>query len=389
MLAEIRDIAIVLLFAKGFGSLLERMGVSKSVGEILAGLFVSYFIVSISQSSAINVVADIGLLFIVLITLMSIDINSINKNVEKYVFSQIITVSIGIFIIASIFTFIGINPSFSLILLAGLIGSSTTIASRSLTHLDALNTEEAKNILSLQVVNTVVELLLFSLVVNFLSTGIVEINILIKLVLILVGIFTIASRYGTYVINFILRILQRFKMEEVLLAFTILLAFTLGAFTETLGLTSLIGVMLVGILFSKSAESFLLSTKIKELGESFFIPIFFASLGFSASIFIDYKNFLLLFFGLLIFRFIIYYIPQRIIGFSHRESVKIASSFISMSSYSLVILGLAFKKSFFDQEIYSLFTLSYVLINTISPLLITFSFKFFPTRPRRKIKIKV
>jgi Kef-type K+ transport system membrane component KefB len=387
MLTEIRDIALVLLFAKGFGSILERIGISKSVGEILAGLFVSYFVVSVSQSSAINVVADLGLLFLVLITLMSMDISTLNKNIEKYVFSQIITAGLGIFIIASFFSFLGINTSLSLILLASLIGSSTAIALRSLTNLDALNTEDAKNILSLQVVNSVVELLLFSIVVNFLSTGTFDINILIKLVLILIGIFTIASRYGTYVINFILRILQKFKMEEVLLAFTILLAFTLGAFTETLGLTSLIGAMLVGILFSKSAASSLLSSKIKELGESFFIPIFFASLGFSASFFIDYKKFLLLFFGLLAFRFVTYYLPQRIIGFSHRESVKIASGFISMSSYCLVILGLALKKGIFGQEVYSLFALSYVLINTISPLLIKLSFKLLPSRPKR-IRIK-
>jgi Kef-type K+ transport system membrane component KefB len=177
-------------------------------------------------------------------------------------------------------------------------------------------------------------------------------------------------------------------MEEVLLAFTILLVFTLGAFTETLGLTSLIGVMLVGILFSKSTASSLLSSKIKELGESFFIPIFFASLGFSVSIFIDYEKFLLLFFGLLAFRFIIYYLPQRIIGFSHRESVKIASGFITMSSYSLVILGLTMKKGLFSTEVYSLFAISYVLINTISPLLMILSFKLFPSRPRRNIKIK-
>ncbi|MEM7826862.1 MAG: cation:proton antiporter [Candidatus Aenigmatarchaeota archaeon] len=382
MLIELWDIAIVLLGAKIGGAIFTKLRQPSSIGEILAGLFISYFITTISESLAVQVIANLGLIFLILLTVMSVDFGQAEKNIEKFIYSHII-----IILLTSIILF-GIMKENTIIFLACIIGSSTSIALRSLISIDAINSKEGQTILGMQLINTVVEVILISLAMNIIATKSFNPEIAVKLALMMVGTFVVTSRVGYKMINFIFNNIQRFKMEEVLLAFTIIFAFAAAAFTEKIGLTSLIGIMLMGILVSRTQQALVISTKVRELSESFFTPVFFASLGFGATFLVDLNLLLIIFFSLLALRLVMFILPVRLVGYSSTEAVRIGSGFLPMSGYGLMLFGLGVKNLIFDQELYSVFVISFILMNMISPLLIKLSFKIRPIKRRVIIRHK-
>lgn len=375
MFSGIWDVAIILLFAKGIGSFFTKLKLPSSVGEILAGVILFMLIPEIARSQAVGILSELGITFSILLTMLAIDFSILEKSTEKFTLVQITSAIIGLIAISSAFYFLGIDLILAIIFLACIIGSSTSIALRSLLAIDALKSKEGQSILGLQIINSMVEIILVSIAISTIYTKRIDFDLFAKLTFILIGIFVVSSRVGTRIINSLFSIIQKVKLEEILLASTILLALLMGAFTEKLGITSFVGVMLIGILVSKTPQSTIIGNKIKELGESFFIPIFFASLGFGANLLVDYTTFLILFSLIFLLRFFMFLIPLRIFNFSTEESLKITSGFIPLSGYGLIVLSIATKANLFSSNIYSLFLACYILINLISPLLINFLFK--------------
>lgn len=375
MISGLWSVAIILLFAKSIGSLFTKLKLPSSVGEILSGVLLFMLIPGIAESQAIGILAELGITFSILLTMLAIDFSILERSVEKFSLVQITSASIGLLTILIAFNLLNIGITPAVIFLACIIGSSTVIALRSLLSIDALNSKEGQSILGLQIINSMVEIILVSIAISTIYTKKIDFDLVAKLTFILIGVFVVSSRVGTKIINSLFYIIQKIKLEEILLASTILLALLMGAFTEKLGITSFVGVMLIGILVSKTPQSAIIGNKIRELGESFFIPIFFASLGFGANLLVDFNSFLILVLSIFILRFFMFLIPLKIFKFGTEESIKIASGFIPMSGYGLIVLSIATKSNIFSSNIYSLFVASYILINLISPLLIKFLFK--------------
>lgn len=375
MISGLWSVAIILLFAKSIGSLFAKLKLPSSVGEILAGVLLFMLIPEIVSSQAISILAELGITFSILLTMLAIDFSILEKSIERFSLVQITSASIGLVTLLLVFSLLNIEITTAVIFLACIIGSSTAIALRSLLTIDALNSKEGQSILGLQIINSMVEIILVSIAISTIYTKKFDFDLVAKLTFILIGVFVVSSRIGTKIINSLFYFIQRIKLEEILLASTILLALLMGAFTEKLGITSFVGVMLTGILVSKTPQSSIIGNKIRELGESFFIPIFFASLGFGANLLVDVNSFLILVLSIFLLRFFMFLIPLKIFKFSSEESIKIASGFIPMSGYGLIVLGIATKNNIFPSSLYSLFVASYVLINLISPLLIKLLFK--------------
>jgi len=375
MISGIWSVAIILLFAKSIGSLFTKLKLPNSIGEILAGVILFMLIPEVANSQAISILIELGITFSILLTMLTIDFSFLEKSIERFSLVQIASALVGLATLLIVFHLLKIDLVLAVIFLACIIGSSTVIALRSLLAIDALNSNEGQTILGLQIINSMVEIILVSLAISTIYTKKIDFDLAIKLTFILVGVFVVSSRVGTKIINFIFYFIQKIKLEEILLASTILIALLSGAFTEKLGLTSFVGVMLVGILVSKTPQSAIIGSKLRDLGESFFIPIFFASLGFGANLLVDFNSFAVLVISIFILRFFMFFLPLKIFKFSTEESIKITSGFIPISAYGLIVLSIATKNNIFSSNIYSLFVASYLLINLISPLLIKLLFK--------------
>jgi len=383
---EFWDIALLLLGAKLGGSIFSRIQQPSIIGELIAGIILGSVLGIVVNSTTIQIISQLGAMFLILLTTLSIDFSKIDNNIEKLVVIQIVSAAIIFLILLGISMFMGMNLNLSLVVAVAIFGSSTTIAARTLMAMDAINSSEGQTIIGLQIVNGIIELLLILAVINMLQEHTFNIEPLIKLVLMIIGTFVVMSRVGYRFINRIFNYAQKFKMEEVLLAFTLVLTFTAAALAEKAGVTSFLGVMLVGMLISKTPQALIITQKVKELGESFFIPIFFASIGLGVSMIglagnLEFLTILMV--AIIVIRLAAFIIPIRLMGCSGVESLKIGSGLLSMSEYGLLIMSIGIAYKVLDVTFYSVFVIIFLLINIFSPFVVKMVFKIKSTGYKR------
>lgn len=380
---ELWDVALLLLAAKIGGTLLTKLRQPGLIGELLAGTLVGSILVGFGDSSTIQVVAQLGIIFLILLTMLSIDLREIEQEIDRLVLAQVASAAIIFILLLGIFNLL--NLGFDLVLVAGvaIFGSSTAISAKTLLSMNELSSREGQAIIGLQIVNGIIELLLISAVTNIIQYQRFDIEPVLSLTLMIIGTYVVMSGIGSKFITWLVNSVQILKMEEVLLALTLLLAFSTAAITESVGMTSFFGVMLIGVLLSRTEQSRRISKTIEQLGESFFIPVFFASLGLSVHLLavLDNLSLLLLLTAILtMVRFAAYLIPLGFCNYSLAESLKVSAGLLPMSEYGLLMLGIGITYKVLDSTIYSILVVIFLLMNVVAPVLIGLVFGSGPSR---------
>ena len=380
---ELWDVALLLLAAKIGGTLLTKLRQPALIGELLAGTLVGSILVGFGDSSTIQVVAQLGIIFLILLTMLSIDLREIEQEIDRLVLVQVASAAIIFILLLGIFSLL--NLGFDLVLVAGaaIFGSSTAISAKTLLSMNELSSREGQAIIGLQIVNGIIELLLISAATNIIQYQRFDIEPILSLTLMIIGTYVVMSGIGSKFITWLVNSVQILKMEEVLLALTLLLAFSTAAITESVGMTSFFGVMLIGVLLSRTEQSRRISKTIEQLGESFFIPVFFASLGLSVHLLavLDNLSLLLLLTAVLtMVRFAAYLIPLGFCNYSLAESLKISAGLLPMSEYGLLMLGIGITYNVLDSTIYSILIVIFLVMNILAPILIGLVFGSGPSR---------
>jgi len=376
---EIFDLAILLLGAKIGGAIFNKLNQPSLVGELLAGIVLGSSILGIVKpSSIVDATSQLGLMFLVLLTSLSIDWKKIENKVESLSIIELIMASlifIATYLIGSIFNW---NFYTKVVIALALVQSSLAIASRTLTNLGKLNSSEGETIIGLQIVDDIAAILNISILASFLKNSTIGAEPILKLLFIIIGFFVVVRGTVSKAVSWLIDALQKYGLEEVFLGVTLLFAFLLATFTEKLGMASFLGVFLAGIALSKTNQSGILLQKVKEIGEAFFIPIFFASIGLGINILSVYQQvyFVIPFIILIIaIKWISSSIPFMLFGYSSNESLKMGSGMISISEVALIILSMGLSAKVLDELMYSIMVVSFIVVNILSPMIMNLIFK--------------
>lgn len=383
MIVELWDVALLLLAAKIGGTLVSRLRQPGLVGELLAGSILGALVGGLGDSATVSVVAQLGVIFLILLTMLQIDLREIEQEMERLVFLQIASALIIFVLLAGLLSLLGWNVDPILTVAAAIFGSSTAISAKTILSLGVLSSKAGQTIIGLQIVNGIMELLMISAVTNVLKYHSLELAPILSLALMIIGTFAVMSRFGSRFIIWLVSSVRVLRMEEVLLALTLLLAFSTAALTEMVGMTSFYGVMLVGILLSRTESSRRIAKTLEQLGESFFIPVFFATLGLSVSLTGVAANLTLLLIllgGITLIRFAGFSIPLLLGGEEKGEAVKVGAGMLTMSEYGLLMLSIGLSLGAMTQEHYSVLVLVFLIANIVSPAIISLVFGVSPQR---------
>ncbi len=374
------DLALLLLGAKIGGTIFSKLNQPSLVGELLAGIVLGSSMLGIVKPSAIvDATSQLGLMFLVLLTTLATDWKKIEKRVEAYSLVEAIRMIVPIFLIVYfIGGYFGWNIYTSALISVAFMHTSLAIASRTLTNLNQLGSIEGEAIIGIQVIDDMAAVLSIAILANFLQNSSMGFENMAKLLFIIVGFFVVMSKTGFRFINWAIGEVHKHGMEEALLGVTLVIAFLLATFTEQMGIATFLGVFLAGILLSKTSQANLISQKVKEVGESFFIPIFFASLGLSVNALSAYNQlfFILPFVGLaIVLKLLSSSLPLMFLGYRKDEALKIGSGLISLSEISLIILGIGLAAGVLNTALYSAIIVAFVLINMVSPIITSYIFR--------------
>jgi Kef-type K+ transport system membrane component KefB len=374
------EIAILLLGAKIGGELFRRLRQPSLAGELLAGILMGAlfanlrgtpFFVDLPGSGTVQLVAHLGIMFLILLAMIAIDLSSIEREIEKLILAQAVSAVIIYALLITLLPILNLTVNQTLVIWAAIFGSSTAISAKTLLSINGISSREGQAVIGLQIVNGIIELLLISSVTNVLQYSEFSAEPVLKLALMIIGTFAVMSRVGSRFINRLFNLFQILRLDEVFIALTLLLAFSAAAVTEAVGMTPYIGYMLVGVLVSRTEQSKAIKKKMGDLGEAFFIPVFFASLGLVVSLVSVAENavlILILLAAITAIRFVAYTVPMVLLSYSFVEAVKVGSGLLSMSEYGLLMLSVGLAYGVLANPLYSVLVVVFLIVNVAAPL---------------------
>lgn len=392
-------IALALLFSRLFGYIFERANQPPVIGEIISGVLLGALglilfrgqVVSIAGMSVgmphlnytgadFQVLADIGILFLLFISGLSTNLKSLKKLGKPSLAVALggVFVPFGFgYISAILFDF---TAAESIILGLILVATSVGVTVRALMDMDKLNSKAGNIILGAAVIDDIFGVLLLAFALGLSS----PLAIGLKIVL----FFIVFLYIGLRVIERLLDFGEKIHLPKAFLSYSIAIFLFYVYIAEQFDIAGIIGAFVAGILIGKSFKSRHLIDDIETVGYGFFIPLFFVWVG--AVLITDLYEHPQAFQGILPFALVVLVaavlgkilgcgLGARLTGTSTKESLQIGVGMIPRMELALIIVTSAIYQGVIAQNVANTFLATTVIITVvttiISPFLIKLTFK--------------
>lgn len=274
------SLGLLLLFAKVFGEIAERIGVASLVGEIIAGIFIGPLLGVAQLGTFMNVIMTLGIVFLLFYSGLEVKLEDIRS--DLYMASTLATLGgVASAVLASAVGYYFFHDVLTAIIIGIiLISTSNGTVFRLLLKTGNFKTAIGRLVIATTIADDVVSILALSFFTSLVLKSGVYVNELFTLLLISLGFYLFLLTAGTRVFNRFLAVTGLFRDEQVFLAMPVSIAFLASVFTENLGLSFATGAFLTGMAMSKSrfAETIIVP-KMGVVSNGFIIPLFYAAVG--------------------------------------------------------------------------------------------------------------
>ena len=391
------DLLALLVIARFFGELAERLGQPASVGEILSGIVLVSaatwfgqslpFLDQLIASGALEAAAQVGIFFLLLVAGIEIEPKEIAENSTvslAVAFGGMIVPLLGGFGLVWFFL-----PETDLkpvqALLAGIALSISAIPAivKMLGELDLLHTRMGEILISAAIFDDVLGLFLLAVLLSVMETGTFpDIATLALMVAKVTAFFATTVTLGVHVYPRISRGIKAMQAAAIEFSTITIVALAYGLLAELLGMHWILGAFMAGLYFESSRVGRREYNEIQSicgtLTRGVLGPLFFVSIGLqvdlSAVTAVPVFLFLLIavaFLGKLLGAGI----PALLAGLHRREAAVIGVGMSARGAVELVLLSIALESGIFSQVgqkdpiVTHLFS-SLVIVGVITTLLV-------------------
>lgn len=393
---------IMLLFAKVFGELFERMRIPSMAGEVFAGLLLGPALLGfVNDSDEIRAISDLGVFLLIVMAGMEI----VPKEIRKMLRGKDIWIAlIGFFLPMSAGILVGylfgFDPLFNLFLGLCLAITALPISIRILMDLGKLNTGNGQRIILAAVFNDVLALLILGILLDFNGkTGLepaffisalknlLKVLLFIAILFVVYQIFKLLRNRVSLVLPRMEKFLDFLRGKESLFALFMIVVLAFAGLAEIMGLHFIIGAFFGSILIPREILPEGGFDKVKKATTSismgFLAPIFFAHIGLLIN-FGSLTNFLLF---IVVIAAALFsktaggYIGGRLSGLNPRNSLVIGIGLNPRGIMELVIANIAYQKGFIDQAMFTILVFVALITTILAPFLLKWAFTFSGDRP--------
>jgi Kef-type K+ transport system membrane component KefB len=275
-------VALLLLSAKLFGEVAERLGAASLVGQLVAGIVVGPVLGLVVIRQFLTDFVTLGIVFLLFMAGLEIKFSEI----KKYVYSASILAFTGGFLSFLFGFFVGMT-FFNDAIIGFAIGTALISTSNGTLFLFLMKTGEftsktGRMIIAITIADDVVGMLFLSLFSAYIKSNTVAFSSTLQLVMLSLGIYLVLLTAGSKILDFLVNAVSRFMDREILLAVPAAATFFLAYVTENLGLSFAVGAFLAGMAIANNQfNEPVISPKVRTAAEGFFIPVFYATIGAS------------------------------------------------------------------------------------------------------------
>ncbi len=398
------QIGIILLVAKIFGELFERMGQSSVLGELIAGMVMGPYalgsielpflgklfpiaeaigehVSTLPVSSELYVFAQVGAVILLFLVGLETDAKMFMKYGLKALGVAIGGVILPFFLGAWATVMFGFAESMfdvsAMFMGAIMVATSVGITARVLSDIYKLDTSEGVSILAAAVIDDVLGILVLALVLSMGSSG-GEISWSE------IGVIG-AKALGFIFVIVVLGILFAKKLSNLLLklqgktyvAIAAALCFIIASLAEQFGLAMIIGAYLSGVILSVTEVGHQIEEKLVWTSH-IIVPVFFAVMG----MLVNFQAMMsALTFGLVITLFAIIGkivgcgLPAFFSGFNFLGSMRIGFGMLPRGEVALIVAGVGLAAGVINQEIFGVSIMMTIITTLMAPLILVPLFK--------------
>jgi Kef-type K+ transport system membrane component KefB len=277
-LPDLAKFALGMAIIVGIPPLCRRIRLPSVVGLLLCGVLIGphglgFFA---EKTPVADFFGDLGKLLLMFFAGLEIDLDQFRRARNRAIIYGVITTSIPLILGTAVGLFFGYSLV-TAIVIGSLLASHTLLAHPILERLGALKLEPVTVTVGATVLSDTLSLIVFAICVPTFQSGfsvsklavqLIEIAIFIPLILL--GL----SRAGAYLLK---------KVENDEDAYFVMMLGIMavaGVLAQTINLPGIVGAFLAGLAVNAAVHEKPAKVKLEFFGNSFFIPIFFATTGF-------------------------------------------------------------------------------------------------------------
>jgi len=288
-------LAAILVAAKLFGELAERIGQPAVLGELLGGVLLGSSALGIIPAAGpsaeiITILAELG----VLVLLFEIGLETDLREMRKVGGSAASVAAVGVvlpFLAGYLFWLNvphGMGDPTTLATAAVFIGAALTatsvgITARVLSDLSSLGSTEGRIIIGAAVLDDVLGLVILTVVSGIAAGGSVSPYSVARILAVAVGFLVIAIAIGGWAAPRLFRSIANMKVSYAVPVLALALAFGLAAVADLAGSALIMGAFAAGIILARTEQYNSIEDRVRPVG-ALLTPIFFVSVGSSLDV---------------------------------------------------------------------------------------------------------
>jgi len=395
------ELLLLLLVARMFGEIMERLHQPAMIGEVIAGFILGPSLLGFAFfTNELKVISDLGVFLLVILAGFEIDIEELGKSIRGRnswiaLLGFIIPMLSG-FLIGLIFSL----PIPLTIFLALCISiTALPVSIRILMDLGKLNSDIGQKIISAAIFNDVISLLVLGVILDFkdgvsnyseLSYKILftVVKVLIFMIIMVVSyrLFHKAKEKVSFLNNQFENFLVFLKGKESLFAVVMLFVLIFASLSELVGLHFVIGAFFGAILLPREMVGIENFNKVQQNTSSitmgFLAPIFFTTMGVQFNLMSINNIYLLLIVILASFTSKILggYFGGRLARMPKQESFALGIGLNARGIMELVIANIALQNGFIDISLFSILVIMGIITTVVTPFLLKRSFRLIDNK---------
>ncbi len=360
------EIGIALLLAKLLGFLFDKLKQPAVIGEILTGIVVGPFIAGELFgmnyiSSVTEGLGEMGIILLLFISGLEIGVDEIKAAGKKGMLTSLFDVSIAFLFGVIAGHVLGYDIRTSIAIGNIMVATSVGITVRTLMEMNALHSKVGELILTVAVLDDVLGIIVLSIT---LGTG--EISVLLLKILIFFLIF----------LGFVIAIKKmkgvKIGIPRFVLTSAISFAFIFSAVAVDLGLAAVTGAFFAGLIFSNLPQRRRIDEFVRQMGEIFFIPLFFIWVGasFDFNALGNMGNLVLLFIPMaLVGKIVGCSAGAKICGFKARDALAVGVGMMPRMEVALIVVSIEMSMGTFNATLAHQVLAATILLVIISSII--------------------
>lgn len=379
----LKDLAIIILFAKTFGILARKCKAPQVVGQIIAGLLIGPCLLGwVQQTEFITQMAEVGVILLMFTAGLDTDLKELIKTGPI----AFLIACAGVFVPLVLGTilymaFYGFAPwgdeSFYKAVFIGTImtATSVSITVASLQELGKIKTKVGTTIVSAAIIDDVVGIIVLTFVIGFKNPDSNPAMVIVKTI----AFFIVAIIGGFIVYKTFYFLDERYPHTRRIPIVSLAFCFALSYIAEKyFGIADITGAYVAGIVLCSLSDTEYIERKMDVSSYMIFGPVFFASIGLKTSF--DGMNGKLFAFCI---AFVIVALFSKIIGcglmskvckYNFSDSIKIGVGMMTRGEVALIVAQKGLSVGLLTSDYFTAVILLILVSSISTPIILKYIF---------------